>query len=623
MDFDIASVKITGNPDAGGWAQVHDFKPEDEQKLEVRGHIFALIATNDSKLGIDSISSGREILSRLHEEYYGSLETSAFYALKEAVEKVIKEFSSLGQNIEIAAVSFVKGVLYSACGGGSQAVIFRNNMIAKILTSDKETVVSASGYPKDNDIFILGTSSFFKNFTDGTIRANLEGGSLDKANESFAGTIHSLPDSGNFGLVLLSFKSSNAVYAMDLSDKDTKKTLFQKRKLSVFGSMKILTRLKESVPKKVYVRRGVAELGAEKSKKTILSVGIILIFLLFVSIVFGIKQKRSKDFRLTYEQNLVKAQHNFDESQKLFSLNPERARELLAESRTLVDELISKGIEDPDLEELERKISENEGLILGEYQAKPELYLDLTLLSNGFKADKIATSTQDMVALDTTGRKIVKITIESKRSEVVAGPDQIQDAKDVAIYSDRVFILSEEGIYEVGDEADKLIDKDWGNTSFIHAYAANMYLMDVENNNIYRFTGVGTGFANKQQWLSEEDDFGSFSSWVIDGSVWVLKGNVQIYKYTQGARKSFEIKGVSPVIQKIEVLYTNEELDFLYLLDKETGRVVVVDKDGDFKAQYLDSGLTRAKGMGVSEAEKKIIYLTDESRLYSIEIKHL
>jgi len=47
MDFDVASVKITGNPGAGGWAQVHDFKPSDAPKLMARGHLFAVIATNE------------------------------------------------------------------------------------------------------------------------------------------------------------------------------------------------------------------------------------------------------------------------------------------------------------------------------------------------------------------------------------------------------------------------------------------------------------------------------------------------------------------------------------------------------------------------------------------------
>jgi len=46
-----------------------------------------------------------------------------------------------------------------------------------------------------------------------------------------------------------------------------------------------------------------------------------------------------------------------------------------------------------------------------------------------------------------------------------------------------------------------------------------------------------------------------------------------------------------------------------------------VDKDGKFKAQYISSDISQAKGLVVSEEERKIILLTGE-RLLSIEMEH-
>ncbi|MHA2055298.1 MAG: hypothetical protein ACW99F_17095, partial [Candidatus Hodarchaeales archaeon] len=126
MKFSVTSSKLTGTPDEFGWSQVHEFRPDNIDKLETRGILFAVITTKKAGEGIDGVVFGREVIRRLHEEYYGKLETSAFYALKAAVEKVSKEFEREWGNIEIAAVSMVKNVIYSAACGGAKVMIYRS-----------------------------------------------------------------------------------------------------------------------------------------------------------------------------------------------------------------------------------------------------------------------------------------------------------------------------------------------------------------------------------------------------------------------------------------------------------------------------------------------------------------
>ena len=163
----VTSVKLTGNPGPSGWAQVHEFTPQEEDKLSLRGRFFAVVATSAEKEGIDSVSAGRELLARLHEEYFGKLETTAFNALRIAVENVTKEFSSTWGNVEIAAACVLGEVVYSVATGGAQTAIIRGGAYAKILTSSeqKEGEVSASsisGYPKEGDFLIFGTRKFFE-----------------------------------------------------------------------------------------------------------------------------------------------------------------------------------------------------------------------------------------------------------------------------------------------------------------------------------------------------------------------------------------------------------------------------------------------------------------------------
>ena len=50
--------------------------------------------------------------------------------------------------------------------------------------------------------------------------------------------------------------------------------------------------------------------------------------------------------------------------------------------------------------------------------------------------------------------------------------------------------------------------------------------------------------------------------------------------------------------------------------------MVVLEKDGKYKAQYLSDKLGEATDLAVSEKDGKIIILTGD-KLFSIETKHL
>ena len=86
MAFAVVSAKLTGSPDTSGWAQVHDFTPTEPEKYHSRGRLFAVVATGRHEAGVDAVSAGRELLSRLHEEYFGGGEGSAFAILEASIE---------------------------------------------------------------------------------------------------------------------------------------------------------------------------------------------------------------------------------------------------------------------------------------------------------------------------------------------------------------------------------------------------------------------------------------------------------------------------------------------------------------------------------------------------------
>jgi hypothetical protein len=642
MVFTITSAKLTGNPGSSGWVQVYEFKPEDPEKFKLRGHLFAVIATGKQNQTegaeqiVDSLTLGRELLSRLHEEYFGKIEGTPFNVLKSAVEKTVQEFKPSWGDIEIAAVASMEEVVYSAVAGGAQTAIFRNGMLAKILVSEKDKVVAASGYPKEEDMFILGTKTFFGSVSEGIIKSALEVKNPQSAVETLAPAVHSRKDAGNLGAVILKFSkeqifSEQAPILAQPSEnlpikfgfmnqlKEKGKILFNSigQKTGSFISKRLPER-------KIYLKKGITPEEFPEKKKTTLSVGYILLALLIVSIGFGIRQKRIKDFKRSYEGKLNEAVRQLDEAISLANLDSAKSRELFKSAKVIVTNLKDEGIKDPLIDEAYTKIQNAQGTVLGEYSVTPQLFLDLSLISSGFVADNLVASGDKFFVLDKNGKRIVGVTFSTKKTEMVAGPDQIDSPKAISTYEDRVFINTDQGIIEVGDKKKEVIAKDWTGEVIANAYAGNFYVLEKDGRMINRYVGSGDIFATKQKWLGPgvSPNFAGVISMTIDGSIWVLNSNASILRYIQGSPKSVPIIELEPAFNSANAIYTNENLQYVYLLDKGNQRIVVINKDGVYKAQYFSDKLAGATDLVVDESQKKII-ISSGSNLYSIELMHL
>ena len=622
MAFYITSAKFTGGPGSSGWAQIHEFKPEDEEKLTLRGHLVVVIcvASGERKEDIDWTIRGREIISRLQEEYFGDTEKTAFNALKDSIEKVTSEFTKLGDKIEITAVSLVGGVIYIAASGGSKIVLFRNGSLVRLLESTKETI-SASGHPEDSDMLMLGTSLFFEALTEGQLAAALEGGNPAETIEKLIPVIQKIENGTKLGLTAIKFSKDEPVEKIEIEERGSgedrvTKIKFPKRNLG--GLTKTFEKL---IPKKkLFVRRKIVGLDEPKKKKSASLVATLLLVLLFVSIGFGVKQKNSTEIKGRYEDRLNTAKHEMEEAESLFTLNPERARELLESSRIIISELISEGIDDPELIELERLLGTKKEKILGEYESTTELFIDLALFREGFAADSMVfTSSETLYVLDKQAKRVVGVSVDTKETKAVGGIKEADgEIGSIAAYEERIFVLTEDGLFEEGKRVEVVADTETEGEVLVGAYAGNLYLLKKDLSEVYRFPGIsGGGFSTKQSWLAPgaTPDLANIIDWAFDGSIWLLSSSGKIFQFVRGNQENVSFTNIGPPLIAPDLIYTNEELVNLYVLDKNNNRVVVFDKDGNYKAQYIVDKFAEARGLAVSEKEKKIIILTSDKLL--------
>lgn len=624
------SAKLTGTPDSSGWSQIHEFQPEEPEKVSSRGHLFAVVATKRvDGGGVDMISAGRELIARLHEEYYGDLTQKPFNSLKNAVQKVIDEFKVSWGDVEIAAASLVGGVVYSAAGGGSGVMICRGGALGTILESSAE-VVSASGYPNGGDVMLLASKKFFEKVSQGVIKAALTSSTPEEAVEVFGPGVHGVEGVGGLAAIVIQFSDTASSADADIEAEESAigtpaslgGSIFQN--LGTKVSMFLFSIMKNLPRRQIYVKSEVVDEVYSQNKKVTFTVAIVLLILLGVSILFGVRQKKIRDQEAKYESVLISAQKDIDDAISLASVSPDKSRELFVASEQKLAQIESLGGKGPKFNDLKRKIEESRGAVLGEYLSSPELFLDLGLLSSGFKGNTLSFSGGQIFILDKSGKRVVSVAISTKKSKVVAGPTLIDEAFDLASYESRAFILASGGIYEIGATKNKVVDKSWDGDALIKAFAGNLYVLDKSGNTIYRFAGSGSTFGSKQNWLigSAKVNFSDAAQWVIDGSVYVLFPNSEILKFSLGSPQSFKLSGVAPEIGNIDAIFAAEGNQYVYLLDRAGKRVVVTDKKGAYKAQYIGSAISQATNLVVSEADKKIILLAGD-KLLSMEIKHL
>ncbi len=356
------------------------------------------------------------------------------------------------------------------------------------------------------------------------------------------------------------------------------------------------------------------------------SVGVILIILLGVSIFFGTWKKKDLAKKERTVEIVSGVTHKIDEANSIFSLNPVRARELVAEAKSL---LLASSESDLDVglrEDITNRIKKAEEKILGEYEASPQVFLDLSLVNPNFNSVDISAAKEKVFIVDASQKQVVEVNLVSKRSEVVAGPDQLGGASQVITASEYLFFVSNAGVLDGAGAV--VINRSWDSDVLGVFYNGNLYLVEGGASKIYRFSGVGTGstkkFAEGTMWLKDGAWEGNnkINSFLADGFLWVLTSQGEILKFSLGNRIGFNLKGMNFTDFKPSKLYTSEELTSLYLLDTQNGKVFVVSKNGDYQAQYTSNDIKDALGLVVSETYKRVFLLTPSKLIY-FDLTHL
>lgn len=660
----VSVSNIVGAASKRCWSQVHDFTPA---KSKISTHGILLMAIKVEALGggeVDLASFGKEIIQRFHEHYYGTevANVSLFSRLESAVSKVTSEFEEVAAEIAAGIVlptnlAGKEAVLYLAVLGKAQVVLWRGERLYKILDkalSEKDDfrVKTASGFVQTKDVLVLGTGEFFKLVSSEKISSAMVADDSVEIASILAPQVHGSDESaGVAALVVKVAKEQEGLVPEDSSLQEPERKarelirtrgiygkvndlLSKLRNLVGFGRRKANDK-KELEFKKERDTPEIKVVGeaALKKRRLMLSVALVLLFMLASSVFFGWRRRveQEKEQRFSEVWDLV--EHKFSEAVSLVELNPIRARALLFESRTALKEAISESeslLSDEQLNRLRERLDEIESKyeeVSGQHSIQEaDVFLDLSLVRDSTVGEYLGLHGDTLVVLDRSDGVLLRVDLVSKSSESVGGGHLLSGAKLAGVYSGRGFVVSDSGVVEVslsGKTSAVVIgsDPEWGEIVDIDVFGGNLYLLDRGTHEIFRYQGVEGGFGTRQRWLGEGilPDLSGALSMAIDGEIWVLK-STEILRFSRGSPVGFRIVGLETALSDPIALYTDEDSERLYVLDRGNKRVVVLDKNGEYTEQYQWEGIESVSSMVVSESQGKIILLSG-SLVYEIGLE--
>ncbi len=148
----------------------------------------------------------------------------------------------------------------------------------------------------------------------------------------------------------------------------------------------------------------------------------------------------------------------------------------------------------------------------------------------------------------------------------------------------------------------------------IFTFAQNIYLLDGPRGEILKYSFPSGKFS---LWLdSSTQKTLPVKSFAIDGDIWILTKDNQIFRYYQGKYQEALDVFIWPPVKNLTKIFTSPQLPYLYLLEPEQKRIIVLSKKGEVVKQFQSEKFDQLLDFTVSPDGK--IYLLNNSKLYQL-----
>jgi len=261
----------------------------------------------------------------------------------------------------------------------------------------------------------------------------------------------------------------------------------------------------------------------------------------------------------------------------------------------------------------------------------PSELIDLSLIDENVQTQGCVKINDNLYVFNPENNYIYVINLKNKKAEVInktsanigylekiyqwdndnlIGYDQNQNLVGFNTIDNELSLLTLATNYQ----SDKIAD--------LQIYNRRLYILRPSINKIHKYQKVIDGFGKEQPWIQNKDiNVSEGISLTIDGAIYILRKNGQILKLYEGKTADFNLSEIRPKLslEKTGKIFTNDELDNLYILDEDTQRIIVLSKTGELIQQFISENFNELKDFAVSDKEDKI-WILNGTKIFEIEI---
>ena len=357
-------------------------------------------------------------------------------------------------------------------------------------------------------------------------------------------------------------------------------------------------------------------------KKKIALIGLLIIFLVFMQTLVFLTQKRSeKQKDVDYYNSIQEINIKFTEAESKLIYNDEQAAEnLLLEINQIIEKLIIHSAEQ------QKEVDVIKDQVWQQLNKVRHIYVVPSPVEI-FDLSSVLENAKQIVQKDN------KFYILGNNQLYVLENDQLKalidfaDGKFLADWPNtNKLILGNNNQYFIFNIDSRQIEtfnfsQTAGNTSVqdLAIYSNNLYVLDPQNNQIFKYPERGESFANGSAWLNETVDLSQANSLAIDGSIYIINNNGAITKFLKGEKDAFNYHEPHPIIGSDATIKTFKDSNYLYIIDPQYKRIIILDKDGQIKDQYTSIKFDNLNDLAI-DPEEKAIYLLNNNHLYLLAI---
>ncbi|MDD5731568.1 MAG: hypothetical protein PHU42_01635 [Patescibacteria group bacterium] len=387
----------------------------------------------------------------------------------------------------------------------------------------------------------------------------------------------------------------------------------------------------------------IARQAKEKNQVFIIA-GILLLVLLATSGLISYQKRSAAAKKTQIEQAYNSLKTKVESAIKANELgDSKKAQSLLTEAQSDAANFPSSSYLKTEVLALEKEINDSMEKIFNiqRFDSTNSL-INFTALDPTIKLTNVMRIGNTVYVIDKERHKAATYNLEAKTTESLQNLSYDGVIEKIALLSDKssaaLLASGPANLYIYNSktnstqQATQIGGTAWPEAVAIASYMNNIYLLAPNDNQIFKYTSLVGSYSTRNNYILDTIslDLKDAVDLAIDGSVYILMKNGDALKFISGQKMEFGFTGLpnnvnadqkdpnAKMVNPIRII-TNVDMANLYVADAGAKRVVVFDKDGKYKTQFVSNQWNDMKDIAVSWENKKL-YVLSGTEVFEVDI---